>query len=692
MKKLLGMILSAALVITAAVPAYAAESESKQLETVIKAVKSVITVAEDASFSYETYETQNGDETTRLWNLTWEKDKEHVYVSALSDGKITSYYHYKDDQEENKGLTSLSREQSQKVAEAFLQKALPAGISVAALQLHDSRVSDQTTDYTYYLTKSGTAGTLLVKNITFDVTVDRYEKAVMNYYTDGLLQYLTATLPADSGLIDKAKAENAYLENDGLKLAYIPVSDYSKKQVTAFVGYVRDDDGFLIDAKTGEVINYRQYYYRAYDKGGMGGGMAESSSNVNLSPAEQAEVGKMKDLMSADEAMKILKDKVPAMSKAGKLTGSSFSSDYFAPTIYYWDISFENGSGIVNAETGEIQNVYYYGEQPDRKSGISYEKAESIAQEFLKSVAPSKSENVKIVKDVQGADSTSWTVQLARFENGIEVYGNGIRMEIAKENGTVYNYYTTWGNIKEFPSYTDSLGKDGAFKIFDKNSAFAPMYIVPNTGIQMYDTAMEQSDRGAFLAYGFQEYTPFFVDPATGNLLDYRGKPYKEEKSSVTGYSDIAGKWYEATVKALLDNGYYLEGELFEGNKQITQEEFFRYLYSQYWGVQDTDELYDMLKSSGIVKDSEKAPSKVITRQEAAKFAIRTLGLGKAGELQGIYKKAFNDKIAAEYEGYAALSKALGIMKGDSKGRFNGTNALTRAEAAVILLNTLNTK
>ncbi len=692
MKRLLGMILSAALVITAAVPAYAAESESKQLETVIKAVKSVITVAEDASFSYDTYQTQNGNDTVRLWNLNWEKGKDHIYVSALSDGEITSYYHYNDNQEqEKKGLTSLSREQSQQVAQEFLQKVLPAGIAVADLKLRENWVGDQTTNYIYDLTRNGAAGRLLVKDISFSITVDRYDKTVSNYYSNNLLQYLNAKLPSDSGLIDKAKAESIFLKNNGLKLAYIPVTDYQNKSVTAFVGYTRDDNNFLIDAKTGEVVNYTQYYYIGYDKGGMGSAESASAGNVTLSPAEQAEVSTMKDLMSADEAAKILKNKVALMNKAGKQTGSSFNSDYFSKTEYYWNINFERGNGTVNAKTGEIQSLYYYGDLPESKSGISKEKAESIAQEFIKSVAPSMSEKVQLARSAQDTD-TSWTINFDRIENGIGVYGNGMQVSISKANGNIFSLDTSWSNIKSFPTHTDNLGQEGAFKIFDDNSVFAPMYIVPNTDITLYDTEAHAVNKGTFLAYGFEKSSSFMIDPATGKLLDYRGKAYTEEKSGVVGYSDIAGKWYEATVKTLLDNGYYIDSELFEGSKKITQEEFFRYLFAQYQSYQDTDDLYEMLKNMGVIEASEKDPSKVLTRQEAAKFAIRTLGLGKAGELQGIYKKAFNDKIAPQYEGYAALSKALGIMKGDSKGRFNGGNALTRAEAAVIILNTLNAK
>ena len=99
-----------------------------------------------------------------------------------------------------------------------------------------------------------------------------------------------------------------------------------------------------------------------------------------------------------------------------------------------------------------------------------------------------------------------------------------------------------------------------------------------------------------------------------------------------------------------------------------------------------------MLIMNGIVKEEEKAPDNLLARQDAAKFAVRYLGLGLAGEQSGIYLKVFPDSTAAEYRGYAALVKSIGIMTGDKYGRFNGAKILTNAEAATVIFKTLNAK
>jgi len=101
------------------------------------------------------------------------------------------------------------------------------------------------------------------------------------------------------------------------------------------------------------------------------------------------------------------------------------------------------------------------------------------------------------------------------------------------------------------------------------------------------------------------------------------------------------------------------------------------------------DEFYSMLINGKIITKEEKSPESAVTRQDAAKFAIRFLGLDKAAKDGDIFKNVFNDQITGGYLGYAAIAKSLGIMRGDPKGNFNGTRDLTRAEAAAIIFNLL---
>ncbi|MFA7659911.1 MAG: S-layer homology domain-containing protein, partial [Anaerovoracaceae bacterium] len=145
-------------------------------------------------------------------------------------------------------------------------------------------------------------------------------------------------------------------------------------------------------------------------------------------------------------------------------------------------------------------------------------------------------------------------------------------------------------------------------------------------------------------------------------------------------------------VKELMENGYYLKSDSFKPDQTITQIEFFRYIFIPETRYYDDDGLYEMLENRGILKDGEGAPESQLTRQDAAKFLIRYLGLGLAGERPEIYLSKYKDQVETQYKGYAALCYGLGIMRGDDKGRFNGEKTMTKAEAASAIYNMMKIK
>ena len=122
---------------------------------------------------------------------------------------------------------------------------------------------------------------------------------------------------------------------------------------------------------------------------------------------------------------------------------------------------------------------------------------------------------------------------------------------------------------------------------------------------------------------------------------------------------------------------------------KMTQSSFLRYLYSPMQAYYDDEEFYEILIRDNIVKEEEKAPNAELTRQDAAKFAVRYLGQGKSGEHPEIFVNPFRDTVNYEYRGYVAICYGLGIMKGDTNGRFNGIKVLTNAEAAATIYNAL---
>ena len=77
----------------------------------------------------------------------------------------------------------------------------------------------------------------------------------------------------------------------------------------------------------------------------------------------------------------------------------------------------------------------------------------------------------------------------------------------------------------------------------------------------------------------------------------------------------------------------------------------------------------------------------MISRQEAAKVAGSVIPATNLDYSKGVASALDKDQIADWAYDYVDLMFKKGYMKGDTEGNFRPTTALTRAEAATILLN-----
>ena len=318
-------------------------------------------------------------------------------------------------------------------------------------------------------------------------------------------------------------------------------------------------------------------------------------------------------------------------------------------------------------------------------ASLTEASAKVKAETFLKKIAPEKFAESRfyespgyVVYKPMINDVTDYSFNYYRQVNGIDVIDNGFRVTVNKASGMITQYNCTWYDSVEFPAIDNVISEDAAFDYLNGWGELSLMYAKVNEGETALVYDFSNSDGNSL------------IDPFTGARLGYDGKPYKDR--SVPEYTDISGHWAEATIKKLLENGYYLEGEKFNPGQKITQIGFLRYLYSPTQSYYSDEDFYKMLISDKVVKEGEKAPQAELTRQDAAKFTVRFLGQGKAAEHPEIFVNPFKDNISNGYKGYAAICYGLKIMQGDKNGRFNGTNTVTNAEAATIIYNALQVK
>jgi hypothetical protein len=162
--------------------------------------------------------------------------------------------------------------------------------------------------------------------------------------------------------------------------------------------------------------------------------------------------------------------------------------------------------------------------------------------------------------------------------------------------------------------------------------------------------------------------------------------------------SDIAGNFAENAIKAIANYGISLPGSQFKPGDLVTQREFLYMLARSTGWYMDYDvsdsfdnNLYSYLKGSGIVKEGDRKPSSVVSKQDAAVFIVRALKYNRIADLSTLFSLSFSDSssILKSNYGYVAIAYGLKII-GDDEGAFNPNMSITRADAAVYIYNLLN--
>lgn len=687
MKKLVSIFVAISLILTSAIPAFAEETDSKDLEQAITQVKNVITIPSDfKDFQYNSNQYEENGKQVSVWYLSWNKSDNSAGISASVEngGYLINFNTYSDQQKE--GLGKVTREVGLKTAAAFLAKARP---DIAA----DLRLMENT-DYSstdrHYFKYKLYQNDVAVYFVEVSVEVDKYTGKVIGFNCQGTGEDLTK-LPSTDGVIDLAAAKKAYLDKINVALRYYSHFDYNKKTLTIFPAYSgTNPEGKVIDAKTGEAVALYNDYFNYYGMGGAGSFSKTADSAVAenaMTKEELAAVESVSGLISKDKAESILRNSAPGITSGMKMLSASLSKNYIEQDKYLWEIGFDGAYGVVNAKTGELTSFYIYNNDSSKGNvGISEVKAKEKAEAFMKKLASEKFEQSRFYESPQNRlykvisdDSiTEYSFNYYRQINGIDFVGNGFTVIVNKASGMITHYDCSWYEGITFPSIDNVISEEKAYDAFNTTGKMDLMF-------------KKVKDGEIALVYDFTYNAGnYLIDPANGAKLGWDGKPYKD--ASLPEYTDIKGHWAEANINKLLENGYYLQGEKFNPNQKINQLSFLRYLYSPIQMYYDDEEFYKLLGNDKIVKDSEKAPAAILSRQDAAKFVVRFLGQGKTAEHPEIFINPFKDRVTDSYKGYAAICYGLKIMQGDKKGRFNGVNQVTNAEAAMIIYNTLQVK
>lgn len=682
-KRIINLSLIICLVLsTISLPAFGADEDGKGLEQAITEVKNIITVPDDyGNFSSSSTERDTSSGKIKVWRLDWkQKDGRDGSISASmgEDGFLYEYNKYSGNETSN-SLAKVTKDNAQAVAEEFLKKAIPDYYGQLKIVDSNSNISS-TQDYDFVY--QGFINEVPVNFGNINIGVNKYTGEV-NYYNGENLDTKGIQYPSIDDVIEQAAAQKAYIEKIGVNLKYYSYYDYSQKKMKIFAGYSIGGNGDnAIDAKTGQAVSLYRESHLYNSKDSVSGANADNSiavMNEKLTEEETAEVNNVADLITKEKAESILRETFDIITSNMKVKNTSLNKRTM-DNKYIWNVSFDGVYGEVDAKSGEIISMHCYTGDNTKTINISKTEGQNIAEDFLKKIASDKFSQTKY-EDVKRSifkigvvqPEKTFSFNFMRQVNGIEFSSNSLQVEVDNASGKISGYSNNWYDDISFPDVTKAMNKETAFEKIKQLSNFTLQY-----------AKLDKDKIG--LVYNFKDINEnYIIDPVSGVRLDFSGEVYKTNK--LPEYTDISGHWCEKTVKELLDNGYYLDGDKFNPDMSITQGNFLKYLYSTVKSSYNTDdEFYDMLIKNGIIKNDEKSPNSPVTNADAAKFVIRYLGYEKIAVHPEIFNNPFNDTIEEKNKGYAAICYSLNIIKG-TNGKFDESHNISNAEAATIIYN-----
>lgn len=704
-KSVICWILSFCMVSSISALTFAKETNSKELEKIIVAVKKLITIPDSyTEFTYSSTSSTEYEEeyeevynNPNVWNLEWsepmnEDTNGRISISIDENNNLLSYNKYTNGKTQQTRLAQFTRNQAQDVAEEFIAKVLPKYASQMV------NIDSNTTDFynSYNFEYKQFINNVPVSFTNVNISVNKYNNEVESFRASGFQNEFE--YPSVDGIIKYSDAKKSYIEKLGIDLKYYSNYNYKNKQLDIFPAYSINNSTFkAIDGKTGELIdifkpNFTFYVENALSKSSSQEALADSVYNLSgasdmeqLTKEEIDAVNSISNIISKEEAGNIIKENIDITIPDIKITNASLSKNYIDKDEYIWSISFGDIYGQVNAKSRELLSFYYYDkDNKNLDTKISEDEAKTIAENFLKKVSYDKFSQTQYkkvdtpsVKIIKPNNDNTYHFDFIRQVNGIDFVNNSLTLTV-DGNGKVINYNSNWYKKAIFPDINDIMTQEEIFDTVNKSEKFGLTYKI--------------SDKNkVVLVYDFTDLnTNYLFDPIEGSKIDYTGEKYVS--NTIPEYIDIEGHWCEKTVNALLQNGYYIQGETFAPDHNITQINFLKYLYSPSQTYYKDDEFYKMLIEDGIIKKEEQSPDSYVSRQDALKFIVKYLGYDEIANHSEIFINPFKDTIQKKYLGYASICYGLGIITADEQGNFNGTNNITNAEAATLIYGLLNVK
>lgn len=706
-KKMVALILAAALLMTSFGDCAQALAATKLTEDnmteVVLDMKGRFEIGKeyDPGFNHSFYESASGAQWTFYWNTA--DYSKSINLSCDGEGHVQSFYRYSNNNE--RSVPKYTTDELLDTVKASIAKIEPE--IADRLKFTQVYCNSYNSSYTYSFVRIENG--IEMPDNSVSISINYNTKEIMNYDESWLYE---AEVPGADNLISEADAAAKIGKNVEMQLRYYITYDEDGK-AKAFLAYTPDKSYVAVDAHSGKVYEERYYWGSRSATGAMDNGVKEAAEDEafvpRLSEAEIAKIEELKDIISQEEAVSLIKNnKSLFIDKNLNTNSANLQND--GEGNYYWYVTMRDNrpvnwetndnyrayaSARINAKTGELlsfsaslKSLYDFTDEEIQTVKANYTKTQcrKVAESFLKEY-----NGERFAKTVQGETGkyheivynekigeytyAGFTFGYDRVNENIPVNGNNIYIAVDAVSGKISNYNYSWNDEVELPSSKGIINADAAFENYIGYEGFDLVYEIETYYVSGQSYYGDDVDRYIRLVYR-TAISPYFVDAFTGKQLGYDGTEYVKVSHDYN-YIDIAGSKYERAIRILASMGVGFDGNEFKPEQVITRGEFQNLANALRGYIDGYSYSY-----KGISGD------KALTRQMACKAVIGCLGLEKMAALD-IYKTGYSDesKIAKGYVGPVALAKGLGIMKAASGKKFKPNAKVTRGEAAQILLN-----
>ena len=713
MKKLITVLLTLCL-IAALLPAtaFAAEDQKISLEQAIKIAKGYFQPSKEFDQFDSSYEQSD---YANVWSLRWYSSKNYSEINVSIDaetGEVAGYNYYNPKDYEGGTYSSIpkvSKKEGEKIALDFIKKVAPSKAKQIVLKPTDQNYYGGPIfhNYTFYRVIDG----IEYPGNNISVEINGQTGEVRNFYTN----WENLKFSPQSAKLSQADAQKIFNEKFGFELRYFKPqrNNSAETKPVKLVYEITNPYQVTIDALTGEIV-LDDYYYPYFREAEMANDLGGAdSTNQALEPFEQEVVDTIKGLISKENALKIAQTVID-IPKYFTLRSSELRSDWDLPELkvwsLYWSYEAKNHYGWasveIDAKTGKVLAFAYsenkYDEQgkdllqPATMVIKTKAEAEKIVQDFIKANYPEAVGNLQPRKDYDydimlkygenaskmEKDQPYYYFDYERVVNGIPYGQNYVSATVNSYTGKISDFRIRFVDTT-FPTTENVLNKEQFVADFFKNN---PMQLVYT----------RDRDRNLRLVYKLTPLVSYRFDAVTGDKLNWAGEVIKDTPK--VELSGIAGHQAEKDIRLLYELGLlYTQNGAYSPDGNLTQAELIKMLVkSNNSYINDStkgnwyDSYYEQAKNSGLIKEDEVKPTASVTREELAKFLVRTLVWDNIATLKIYQAPEFSDfdQITEGYQGYVAIIKGLNLMPGEGDS-FRPMEQVKRGEACTIMVNYL---